>query len=181
MVQAEKVFDQANQMAAEAFINIRIIAAFMLETRISELYQKLLAGPSKDSLKQALASGAGYAIGQGVIFLVSTRDESAQPCSNHLVWKLLIVYSHNRKQLMVQAYCLGGHNPSFGIATFFDIREEETFQHYVVGSCFALQLVDLAISSSWPYAQSLQGLLALWSSLHVLGFNSCNSCGLDCA
>ena len=70
MAQSEKVFDRANQMAAEAFINIRIIAAFMLETRISDLYQKLLSGPTKDSRKQALASGAGYAIGQGVIFLV---------------------------------------------------------------------------------------------------------------
>ena len=58
-------------MAAEAFINIRIIAAFMLEGRISELYQQLLSGPSKDSFRQALVSGAGYAIGQGVIFLVS--------------------------------------------------------------------------------------------------------------
>ena len=68
------MFDQANQMAAEAFVNIRIIAAFMLEGRISQLYQQLLAGPSKDSFKQSLASGAGYAVGQGVIFLVSLRS-----------------------------------------------------------------------------------------------------------
>lgn len=79
-MQAEKVFDQANQMAAEAFINIRIIAAFMLEMRISGLYQQLLAGPSKDSLKQALASGAGYAIGQGVIFLVSSSQNVCPTC-----------------------------------------------------------------------------------------------------
>ena len=73
LVQSEKVFDQANQMAAEAFVNIRIIAAFTLEMRISDLYRQLLSGPLRDSRKQALASGAGYAIGQGVIFLVSNQ------------------------------------------------------------------------------------------------------------
>ncbi len=85
-LQAEKVFDQANQMAAEAFINIRIIAAFMLEGRISGLYQQLLSGPSKDSFKQAMASGAGYAIGQvgNLIFIQSPNfKQTPQSCIQH--------------------------------------------------------------------------------------------------
>ncbi len=69
-MQANKLYDQANQVASEAFSSIRVVAAFTLEQHILKLYRGLLAAPSKACRRSAWTSGLGFGIGQGSIFFV---------------------------------------------------------------------------------------------------------------
>ena len=69
-LQANKLYDQANQVASESFSSIRVVAAFTLEQHILKLYRGLLAAPTKASRKTAWVSGFGFGFGQASIFFV---------------------------------------------------------------------------------------------------------------
>ena len=69
-VKASKLFDQANQTAAEAVASIRTVAAFSLQPQVSQLYQQQLVGPTKATKKSAHTSGIGFAFSQFIIFAV---------------------------------------------------------------------------------------------------------------
>ena len=70
VLQANKLFDRANQVAAESFSSIRVVAAFQLEDHLVKLFQKLLVVPSKATQKTAWASGLAFGFGQASIFFV---------------------------------------------------------------------------------------------------------------
>lgn len=69
-LQGNKLFDKANQTAAEAFASIRTVAAFSLATPMGGLYRSLLAGPSKLGARRAHVNGIGFGYSQFVIFAV---------------------------------------------------------------------------------------------------------------
>lgn len=76
-MQVSKLYDQANQLASEAFTSIRVVAAFTLERHIVQMYEQLLAGPTRVSRKTAWTQGAGFAFGQAAILLY-TRWSSGE-------------------------------------------------------------------------------------------------------
>jgi ATP-binding cassette, subfamily B (MDR/TAP), member 1 len=67
---ADKLFSEANQIAAEALGSIRTIAAFSLQDKISNLYHQGMAGPEKEIMKRANTSGGGFGFSQFVMFAV---------------------------------------------------------------------------------------------------------------
>lgn len=69
-VQASKLFDQANQTAAEAVASIRTVAAFSLQPQVSQLYKQQLVQPTKAIEKTSHTSGIGFGFSQFVIFAV---------------------------------------------------------------------------------------------------------------
>lgn len=69
-VQASKLFDRANQTAAEAVASIRTVAAFSLQPQVSRLYQQQLVEPTKAIEKSSHTSGIGFGFSQFIIFAV---------------------------------------------------------------------------------------------------------------
>lgn len=67
--QADKLFAAANETAAEAFSNIRTIAAFQMEHSVGMLYSRLLQAPTQTSSRRAQASGLGFGFSQGSMFI----------------------------------------------------------------------------------------------------------------
>ena len=68
--QASKLFDSANQTAAEAVHSIRTVAAFSLQVQVSRLYEQQLVEPTKNIEKTSHTSGLGFGFSQFVIFAV---------------------------------------------------------------------------------------------------------------
>ena len=69
-VQASKLFDSANQTAAEAVASIRTVAAFSLQPQVSQLYKQQLVQPTRAIEKTSHTSGVGFGFSQFVIFAV---------------------------------------------------------------------------------------------------------------
>lgn len=67
---ADKLFSEANQIAAEALGSIRTIAAFQLQDKVCDLYQRGMVGPEKEVVKRANTSGLGFGFSQFVMFAV---------------------------------------------------------------------------------------------------------------
>lgn len=67
--EADTLFAAANQTAAEAFSNIRTVAAFQMETSVGALYCRLLKEPTQTSARRAQVSGLGFGFSQGAMFL----------------------------------------------------------------------------------------------------------------
>jgi len=69
-VQASKLFDSANQTAAEAVSSIRTVAAFSLQVQVSQLYEQQLVGPTKMIERSSQTSGLGFGASQFIIYAV---------------------------------------------------------------------------------------------------------------
>ena len=69
-MQASKLFDAANQTAAEAVHNARTIAAFCLQQQLSGLYREQLAQPTKSIKKNSLTAGLGFGFSQSMVYAV---------------------------------------------------------------------------------------------------------------
>lgn len=69
-VQASKLFDNANQTAAEAVSSIRTVAAFSLQVQVSQLYEQQLVMPTKMIKRSSQTSGLGFGASQFIIFAV---------------------------------------------------------------------------------------------------------------
>lgn len=70
VMQASKLFDSANQTAAEAVHNARTVAAFSLQPQLSQLYQQQLLQPTRSVYKNSQAAGLGFGYSQCSIYLV---------------------------------------------------------------------------------------------------------------
>lgn len=69
-LQATKLFDSANQTAAEAVRSIRTVAAFSLQPQLSQLYQQQLHLPTKSIERTSHTSGIAFGASQFIIFAV---------------------------------------------------------------------------------------------------------------
>ena len=69
-VQASKLYDNANQTAAEAVSSIRTVAAFSLQVQVSQLYEQQLVGPTKMIERSSQTSGLGFGASQFIIYAV---------------------------------------------------------------------------------------------------------------
>ena len=69
-LQASKLFDSANQTAAEAVNSIRTVAAFSLQAQVSDLYQQQLLEPTKAIEKTSHTSGIAFGFSQFIIYAV---------------------------------------------------------------------------------------------------------------
>ena len=69
-LQASKLFDSANQTAAEAVASIRTVAAFGLQGQVSQLYEQQLQQPTKSIEKTSHTSGLSFGFSQFIIFAV---------------------------------------------------------------------------------------------------------------
>jgi ATP-binding cassette subfamily B (MDR/TAP) protein 1 len=67
---ADTLYNDANQTAAEAMGSIRTIAAFGMEDQICELYNSGMVGPEKQVQKKSNIAGAGFGFSQFVMFAV---------------------------------------------------------------------------------------------------------------
>ncbi|GBG27421.1 ABC transporter B family member 11 [Hondaea fermentalgiana] len=61
---------EAGQTLTEAIYGIRTVTAFGLRTRVINLYDKHLVGPSKLGVKKGISGGLGFGFSQCVIFMV---------------------------------------------------------------------------------------------------------------
>ncbi|KAA6419418.1 MAG: ATP-binding cassette transporter [Trebouxia sp. A1-2] len=68
--EASKLFDNANQTAAEAVSSIRTVAAFSLQVQVSQLYEQQLVMPTKMIKRSSQTSGLGFGASQFIIFAV---------------------------------------------------------------------------------------------------------------
>ena len=67
---ADTLYNDANQTAAEAMGSIRTIAAFGMQDQICELYNDGMVGPEKTVQKKANTAGLGFSFSQFVMFAV---------------------------------------------------------------------------------------------------------------
>ena len=67
---SERLFDTANQTAYESIQALRTVQSYNLQDRVIALYNKLLCKPNRQSLVNALSSGAALGFGQSIMFWV---------------------------------------------------------------------------------------------------------------
>lgn len=67
---SEKLFDSANQTAYESVQALRTVQSYNLQDRVIALYNRLLTKPNRQSLVNAISSGAALGFGQGIMFWV---------------------------------------------------------------------------------------------------------------
>ncbi|KAI0501168.1 hypothetical protein KFK09_016111 [Dendrobium nobile] len=67
---AEKMYEEASQVANDALGSMRTIASFSAEEKIMELYKKKCKGPIKAGIKQGILSGMAYGVSYLLVFCV---------------------------------------------------------------------------------------------------------------
>lgn len=68
--EADTLYNEANQTAAEAMGSIRTIASFSMQDQICDLYNNGIVGPEKQVRKSSNLAGTGFAFSQAVMFAV---------------------------------------------------------------------------------------------------------------
>lgn len=68
--EADTLYNEANQTAAEAMGSIRTIAAFSMQDQICDLYNHGMVGPEKQVRKSSNLAGTGFGFSQCVMFAV---------------------------------------------------------------------------------------------------------------
>jgi len=66
---AQKLYEEASEVASDAIGNMRTVAAFCAEEKVMKLYEKKCVGPIQTSIRQGLVSGTGF--GLSIFFLFS--------------------------------------------------------------------------------------------------------------
>ncbi|KAL0914305.1 hypothetical protein M5K25_014641 [Dendrobium thyrsiflorum] len=67
---AEKMYEEASQVANDALGSMRTIASFSAEEKVMELYKKKCKGPIKAGIKQGILSGITYGVSYLLVFCV---------------------------------------------------------------------------------------------------------------
>ena len=69
---AQKLYEEASQVANDAVGNIRTIAAFCAEEKVMNLYQKKCLGPIKTGIWQGIVSGTSFGLSLFLVFSVNS-------------------------------------------------------------------------------------------------------------
>lgn len=63
----QKLYEDATHIASDAIGNIRTVASFCAEDKVTKLYENKCEGPRKEGIKQGLVSGISF--GSSLFFL----------------------------------------------------------------------------------------------------------------
>ncbi|XP_010999324.1 PREDICTED: ABC transporter B family member 4-like [Populus euphratica] len=67
---AKKMYEEASQVANDAVRNIRTVASFCSEAKVTALYQQACKGPLKTGMRQGLVSGIGFGLSFFLLYSV---------------------------------------------------------------------------------------------------------------
>ncbi|KAG6426811.1 hypothetical protein SASPL_111045 [Salvia splendens] len=158
---AKAMYEEASQVANDAVGNIRTVASFCAEEKVTEMYRKKCEAPMSSGIKQGLISGVGFGISFALLFLVyatsfyvgARLDEDGKTTFSHL---LRIFFALSMvAQLISQSSSFAPNSSKAKVAatSIFTILDRESKIDPSDESCIILESVKGEIELKHTVAQ----------------------------